>query len=326
MRDLKISNHACPSCGSRRFSAYWYNNHSGLKPIPSRPKKLVGFVLPYFNFMMPKFVGKFKRISSKPFRGKVLVCSNCGHGKLAKSPSEDQLLSYYRDKYWDKRDVTFRGTRTNDFDYARANCQVQFVKHHLSKNPPRRVLEVGAGRAYPLELLREEFPGCKLFACEPDNRWQGSYAERGITQVARLFPFTSKFKFDYIHMSHCLEHIAKLNETMESLRDLVTQDGFAFVEVPNTGHEYWDLPVSNSPHIHFFTGPSLRNMFEKFGFRCLEIGEFGITFKEAVEGTSVKPGDYCRQKRKGFWIRAVFQKVDNKSVFEGPVNSVKTMN
>ena len=114
-------------------------------------------------------------------------------------------------------------------------------------------------------------------------------------------------QFDYIHASHWLEHVLDLESTILSLRDLSSQEGLIFIEVPNTEHDYWSSTWLDIPHIHFFTMSSLKNVFGRFSFRCLDVGEFGITWAEQNQGVQLTGGDYGPRK-KGWWLRALFEK------------------
>lgn len=95
-----------------------------------------------------------------------------------------------------------------------------------------------------------------------------------------------------------------LENIIVSLRNLLSQDpGLLFIEVPNCVQDYWRLVKNHEPFIHFFTEKSLVNIFRKFHFKCLKIGEFGNTWQEHFSG--VKPN--YGPKEEGCWIRALFQ-------------------
>ena len=273
------------------------------------PKQIAKIVLPYFDFLIPKSAVRLKRLSGNIFRGDVLVCSGCGYGVLNKRLSEHDLLSFYANQYWRARNVQSMVSNTSDFKRdPRANHQVRFIHPYLKQRKMHKLLEIGAGRALVLQHLRDKcFPNSELYVCEPGREWDDYYLERQLERIDEFFPFKTGRKFDYIHTSHWLEHVLELEETVNTLHKLLSPKGIVFVEVPNTEHYYWDLGETDNPHIHFFTKSSLRNIFDRFSFECIEMGEFGITFQDRNMGNRADMKDFG-PKSKGFWIRALFQK------------------
>ena len=105
------------------------------------------------------------------------------------------------------------------------------------------------------------------------------------------------------------EAFAKLPAgTVESLRALLSHRGLVFVEVPNTAHEYWTVTMYHAPHLHFFTAGSLKSIFARFSLACVDIREFGRTYRELNRARASFTNEDYGPKEKGFWIRALFQK------------------
>ena len=99
-----------------------------------------------------------------------------------------------------------------------------------------------------------------------------------------------------------------LDETLLALRNITSSTGYIFLEVPNTEHFYWELPLGDLPHIQFFTKKSLILAFHKYNFDCIEIGEYGLTYIEEKNRIPLSPDRYGACD-KGFWLRALFRKV-----------------
>ena len=74
-------------------------------------------------------------------------------------------------------------------------------------------------------------------------------------------------------MWHVLEHVHLLNETMDWLKDRITEDGFIIIAVPN--HESKDAEVFQAQwaaydvprHLYHFSQKSIKELFEQKGFR-----------------------------------------------------------
>ncbi|GAJ21743.1 unnamed protein product, partial [marine sediment metagenome] len=131
----------------------------------------------------------------------------------------------------------------------------------------KNALEIGAGSAHALILLRDKCdnPSINFYVCELGKQWEEYYKIQRIQKIADFFPFKSDKTFDYIHLSHWLDHVISLNETISELNKIMNPNGYVFVEVHNTEHAYWSLPLNDTPHIHFFTQKSLVEAFVQKG-------------------------------------------------------------
>lgn len=300
----------CGICGSEVTLRKKYGGHVAASSLKTFIKKS----LPYVDFLIPRCIPKLKRYSSKrsPFKGDVCICSKCGHGVLENPPTEIELQRYYQEEYWSDRSTSVEkavGENDDSIDNPRAIHQIGFALKHINCAEITDVLEVGAGAAYASLLLRHQCKGStvNLHVCEPGMQWEDYYRKQGIERIASFFPFETAKRFDYVHTSHWLEHVRDLDATLSVLNALINPSGSIFVEVPNTEHFYWDLPIEDVPHIQFFTRGSLVEAFKKHNFDCLDIGEYGITYLERQKGISVTPDRYGACER-GFWIRGLFKK------------------
>jgi len=228
-------------------------------------------------------------------------------------PTISELERYYRRQYWGltpevpKKAVEAVNEYRRD---PRSLHQIDLAMQMISPDHLETVLEIGAGSAYASLLLKKRIgrSSVQVYVCEPGQEWDAYYKNHQMEKIADYFPFPTAMKFDYVHTSHWLEHVPDLNDTLFRLREIVNPSGFVFVEVPNTEHDYWDLPLTDTPHIQFFSRDSLLKVFGKNGFKCLSIDEYGITFQEFNRGVKVLPERFGKCE-KGFWIRSVFQKV-----------------
>lgn len=275
-------------------------------------KGIVKAVLPHINPIVPYLMPRFKRVATRnlsPFKGNIFVCGACGYGGMEDVPSESEVYRYYENQYWaDRSTVASVVYKAQYKSNSRAEYQIKFVLNELQKADVniKKVLEIGAAAACASLLFRDVWKKklLLLHACEPGKQWIRYYQECDIKQVAEFFPFQSKTSFDYIHTSHWLEHVTDVHETLYKMHEILNKDGYVFVEVPNTEHFYWDLPNTDTPHIHFFTRVSLTKLFSKHDFKCVKIGEYGITFHDILKGIPAMQD----AREKGSYIRALFRK------------------
>ena len=295
----------CIVCGSLSSVRKKYNvNEVGLSY-----KVLIKNMLPYFDFLIPNSIEKLKKFSTakSPFKGRAIICSNCGHGTMENPPTKLELFSYYQRDYWSERLSEYES-----YDYLndpRAINQINILIEKINYESIKNVLEIGAGPAYASLLLRykQNDRTIDLYTCEPGEHWEAYYEHNGITKIANYFPFETQYIFDYIHTSHWLEHVLDLKDTFLALKKILKSSGYLFIEVPNTEHYYWDLKRKHAPHIHFFTRESLLITLETGGFECISIGEYGITFLELQKGIKITSDRYGAYE-KGLFIRGLFKK------------------
>jgi 2-polyprenyl-3-methyl-5-hydroxy-6-metoxy-1,4-benzoquinol methylase len=83
--------------------------------------------------------------------------------------------------------------------------------------------------------------------------------------------------FDYIHMSHVLEHVTSPVETLERVRELLKPNGILYVEVPNyeslrrkISGKYW-YAWETPKHLHMFSPQTLRRIFQKCGLTLTDM-------------------------------------------------------
>jgi SAM-dependent methyltransferase len=276
MRRMPITN--CASCGATRLRRYPYRNHQhrAFKPAVLRA---------YANAAVTMLTSSPRRRALSLFspRFEIACCETCGYGRYEVALDEQALGLYYQSLF---DELLVRKPAISD-EYLhddRSVGQWNFVSASLAARPgpPRlRLLEVGAGDAFPSLHLRHHLPHTEIDVVEPGEQWGPYYDELSIRRVNRLFPFASPDRYDYVHLSHCLEHMPDLERSLAALRETVAEGGFAFVEVPNCTPDYWSEDTFDPDgHIHYFTPASLSRFFERSGFELVRAELVGMTHSE----------------------------------------------
>jgi SAM-dependent methyltransferase len=265
---------------------------------------------------------------------RILKCNSCGYGIHEKQDISDAILAeYYRVLYRPTSGISEEEyLESNDslfLDDDRASGQYRMVRDYLPLNNKHfNVLEIGAGNALFLRLLRYHRFNVSIDVIEAGHGWEKYYKKHRIKRIADFFPFeTTKKKYDYIHTSHWIEHVVPdIRKVIDELRGLLVPEGLLFVEVPNCTDDYWNLDIGDSPHIHFFTEGSLTRLFANFGFGLLKLDCYGCSNKEFHEffhpkTKSCEPNErllkevkesvrYSIPRENGDCIRGIFVKSD----------------
>jgi 2-polyprenyl-3-methyl-5-hydroxy-6-metoxy-1,4-benzoquinol methylase len=192
-------------------------------------------------------------------------------------PEKQALATYYADRY------RAEGTRHRlnhepgpwDGAYVRARSQLEFVfSRATSTSDPsfhiKSWLDVGAGYGCLLDVVKKE--GIKRTgAIEPDKHSRARLERQGHEIYDDLSHAAGVW--DVISFSHLLEHLSSPIEFLTRVREVLSNSGHIFCEVPNVAN--LESETNDAPHLLFFTIPSLVRLFETVGFKVLTVKSCG---------------------------------------------------
>ena len=201
----------------------------------------------------------FKRISEKDSKSKgelvVCFCNSCSMVSQNPIPTEHQVEQYYATEYRQDYKQVFEPKLKHI--YRAGNLALDRLGF-LTKNnvASGKLLDVGAGGGeftYVSSQLGFDSTGI-----EP-NIGYSNYAKdqyQANVKTGQLADIDGKF--DVITMFHVMEHIPDPIKTFKKLYDLLNEDGFLFIEVPNI--ESFSQSPGNTffkAHIHYFSAATL---------------------------------------------------------------------
>ena len=201
----------------------------------------------------------FKRISEKDSKSKgeliVCFCNSCSMVSQNPIPTEHQVEQYYATEYRQDYKQVFEPKLKHI--YRAGNLALNRLGF-LTKNnvASGKLLDVGAGGGeftYVSSQLGFDSTGI-----EP-NIGYSNYAKdqyQANVKTGQLADVDGKF--DVITMFHVMEHIPDPIKTFKKLYDLLNEDGFLFIEVPNI--ESFSQSPGNTffkAHIHYFSAATL---------------------------------------------------------------------
>ena len=226
----------------------------------------------------------------------VLKCDNCSGYFLQYDKGQFDIKKYYNETYWavfrnihdkkitdqqvDKRFfikklpkilrdlIEITGVRK-----AMAYSQYNYVKPHING---KLLFELGSGEGFVLELFEKR--GFDVYGMEPsrDNlEIINKKLKKGKCEVGFAENINDDIKFDVVMMSHVLEHIVNCKEVLSNLKNIISDKGILFIEVPDCENvTILEQSVKEQPHIHHFTKRSLQTLLENLGFKILRIDVF----------------------------------------------------
>jgi SAM-dependent methyltransferase len=163
-----------------------------------------------------------------------------------------------------------------------------------------RYLDVGCGAGERLELARDL--GWTTFGVDLGEAAVRAAANRGhrtaVANAARL-PFTAA-SFDYLNLSHVLEHLHEPLELLRECRRVLRPDGVAQITVPNAaswgarryGANWYPYEVPR--HLYHFTAKTLGQLAQRAGLEVALVrtlpNEWALQESQRAAGEEVSAG------------------------------------
>jgi SAM-dependent methyltransferase len=147
---------------------------------------------------------------------------------------------------------------------------------------PERILDVGCGSGE--WLFRQQLQGHEVWGVEIDERAVKAARANGL-QVFRDFAGVPDGHFDFIRLSHVLEHTRTPTRMMRAVKDKLAPGGRVELLVPNADSAKFSklLPVSKLTdvprHLCFFSAATMRRLLEKIGFQVELIEPVNVSWR-----------------------------------------------
>jgi SAM-dependent methyltransferase len=219
----------------------------------------------------------------------VVVCDHCGFAFADNIPTQSAIEEYYREMA--KKTALLekqmsKGALEPDFVMRMHEQSLPNILPHLRNDDS--ILDVGCYTGHLLSLLKRE-GFTKLKGLDPSEFAANVAAERhGIEVVmGSLFDELQLQQFDFIILTHVIEHIVDLRRFILRLRDLLNPGGRIYIECPDA-HNFFLAKASDESHqsehkvpffqfsvehVNFFAATSLTNLMTSLGFRELMVDE-----------------------------------------------------
>jgi 2-polyprenyl-3-methyl-5-hydroxy-6-metoxy-1,4-benzoquinol methylase len=208
-------------------------------------------------------------VSNEKFN--ITMCKDCGFKFTNPIPTEDTIGKYYQSENYISHSDTNKGIVNKLYHIVRKQALKSKVNLINSISKKGSILDVGCGTGYFLKACQEN--GWTVTGMEPDATAR-SHAEKNTNHTihTNLFSVVESEKFNVITMWHVLEHVHKLNQSIQHIHKLLVSKGKIIIAVPNIKSydsiiysEYWaalDVPR----HLYHFTEKDIDNLLTTHGF------------------------------------------------------------
>ncbi len=204
-----------------------------------------------------------------PGRFSLLVCGQCGHGRLDREFSGHEITNLYTGYYprssysiSDYKPVCIASGLDALFD-ASGSFAYKYVPERV------RVLDIGCG--YCETLGYHESRGCDAYGCEADANVRMVAEKYGFKVHIGVFDHSAYEAgfFDYITMDQLIEHIGNPAEILMGASRILKKGGRLIISTPNMNGFFarllkarwlhWHVPY----HMNFFTKESMTALAER---------------------------------------------------------------
>ncbi len=185
---------------------------------------------------------------------------NCGCGMVFQPMymKPEQLIKYYKGTY--RLSVDTHDNTVTEHNIWNERNRGKRQANFINGVTPKRHLDIGSSTGIFLKMIKEKY-GCESLGVEPGDLFREYSIKSGINTVADISEVDGKF--DFISMSHVLEHLINPLEMLKTVRGLLEDDGQLFVEVPQMSPSF--------AHPLMFFDLSLKKMLSKAGFKVMEL-------------------------------------------------------
>lgn len=202
----------------------------------------------------------------------LVICKNCNFIYQNPQLTEEILEAHYSSN--SSGDI-FR----LDHEESRAKILLkerqQFIYDSLNSIKIKSICDVGGGTGNLLSSL-ELSPKIKKYLVEPSDAIDKNNDSSVIKIKKRIESIAdNEFKkFDYLMCISALEHFKNPSMIMNTFNNLISENGYIFIEVPNSLKPYNTFAEYYShEHLNHFTYETLLSLLKKSGFYPVKIDE-----------------------------------------------------
>lgn len=179
-------------------------------------------------------------------------------------------------------------------DTSKYGSHLKIIEKVTKFVPPRKskVLDIGCASGYLGSVLIKK--GYKVYGVDVDPRAVKAAKSKGYEEVLVLDIEScekyARFRryFDAIICADILEHLRRPDKVLLMLKEYLKPGGFLIASIPNMAYwkirlklmlgkfEYEEHGILDKTHLRFFTLKTGKQLFERSGFRVIEIDYTGF--------------------------------------------------
>jgi len=214
--------------------------------------------------------------------------------EVAEKPSEEELASYYKDKYYQDAKGSFELTYTpEEKQYFTNKLEQKFAILQQKGITSGSVLDIGAGEGWALSFFLHKGFSVKgidysTYGCAKHNPHCEKFLVAGDMYKKLQEVVQAQKKYDIVILDNVLEHALDPLKLLETIKLVKKEGGILIIDVPNDfspiqqyllKHKHIDTKFWVAPpdHLSYFNKDSLRNLCEYAQYKhIITITDFPI--------------------------------------------------
>ena len=212
-----------------------------------------------------------------------------------------------------------RNLKQSAFFSGIAKTRLNFIKSNIEidKKISYKILEIGPGPGTFVRVWKDHFVNSEYYVIETDNSCHSSLHNLGVRIVHNKFLKEKSLKFNFIILSHVLEHVTSPKEFLNSYLKYLKKGGHIFIEVPCMD---WKHKKLDEPHLLFFDKLSMTCLMDKLNLTKVSIGYFGITIKSLLNPMK----NFIKRLRNFLWRKGIsFYHPEKKNLMRLGLNNLE---
>jgi SAM-dependent methyltransferase len=203
-----------------------------------------------------------------------VACNDCGLHFANPMPEIEKLIAYNNSYHDSAHGGSDRDLKQQAFFLGLAKTRLDFIAKQISleKDYPYKILEIGPGPGAFVKVWMDCFTKSQYFVLESDES-----CHKGLKKIGAKIIYSKDEKiaekYDFIFISHVLEHVTEPICFLESFVDKMKKGGLLFVEVPCMDFKHKSL---DEPHLLFFDKKPMEVLLKRLKLTKLKIAYYGI--------------------------------------------------
>tara|TARA_B100001939_G_scaffold348024_1_gene372044 strand:+ start:3441 stop:4376 length:936 start_codon:yes stop_codon:yes gene_type:complete len=224
------------------------------------------------------FHSDYRNLSSCFNNLKKFYCNDCD--LIFSNPMPGNLeLDEYNSNYHNNAHGGYnRDKKLKAFFNGIAKTRLHTISKYTSLNPDEeiKILEIGPGPGVFAKQWINKYSKSEYYAIETDTNLHNELIKIGIKIIKEENLKSYKSYFDFIIISHVLEHVTNPVSFLKPMIESLKKNSHLFIEVPCKD---WDHKELDEPHLLFFDKKSFYQLFKKLNMEKVFIGYFGTKIK-----------------------------------------------
>lgn len=227
------------------------------------------FEAPLYEAPGSASITSLSTLSSNPVS--VYFCQYCGH---LQTPEIANVADYYDKQYniltdSDEEDLLYKvidGRKIFRIEY-----QAETLLNKLNLPPHARILDYGCAKSATLKKLQQTRNDLNVHLFDVSDAYVAFWEKFVSSENWAIYTLKPEWQnsMDVVTSFFSLEHVVNPKETLQQITDLLKPGGLFYTIIPNVLDNIADFIVSD--HIHHYTEPSIRYLFQNTPLELLEL-------------------------------------------------------